>query len=165
MIFFFNVLFYSDEVISHKYHKNGKLNFAVSFVISITSNIISSIICNILEYSKGIEERLDQISEIRREYKYLYALKKFLRYLKIKKILFILGEFILVGCCFYYIVIFCVIYSKSQMSLLINYLYSLLEGLITSLIITILIVINREVGIKFKNSYLYNTSKYINKKF
>ena len=80
-------------------------------------------------------------------------------------VLFIIMELLLIGGCFYYIVIFCIIYSKSQKSLFVNYLYSLLEGLITSLIITILIVITRQIGISFKNSYFYNTSKYINEKF
>ncbi len=51
------------------------------------------------------------------------------------------------------------------MSLLINYLYSLLEGLIKSLIITGTIVISRRIGILFKSLYLYNTSKYISDKF
>ena len=163
--FFFNAFLYSDDVVSHKYHNNGELDLAVSFVISITSNIISSIICNFIEYSKGIEERFDEISKIKREYIYLYALNKFLRYLKIKMFLFIIIQIILVGGCFYYIVIFCIIYSKSQLSLLTNYFYSLLEGLITSLIVTFVIVVCRKIGIKFKCSYLYNTSKYLNEKF
>ena len=163
--FFFNALLYSDEVISQKYHNNGELDFAVSFLISIISNIITSIICNFIEYSKGIDERLDQISEIKREHKYLFALNKFLRYLKIRMLLFIITECILVGGSFYYIVIFCIIYSKSQKSLLTNYLYSLIEGFITSLIITTIIVLSRQFGIIFKSKYLYNTSKYINEKF
>ena len=79
--------------------------------------------------------------------------------------LFIITQIILVGGCFYYIVIFCIIYSKSQLSLLTNYFYSLLEGLITSVIITFVIVVSRKIGIKFKCSYLYNTSKYLNEKF
>ena len=163
--FFFNALLYSDEIVSQKYHNNGKLDFYVSFLISILSNIITSIVCNIVQYSKGIEERLEQISEIRREYKYLYALNQLLKFLKIKMILFILIEIILVGACFYYIVIFCIVYSKSQLSLLTNYLYSLLEGFIKSLIITAIIVVIRQVAITFKSSYLYNTSKYINENF
>ena len=108
---------------------------------------------------------LGMISEIKKEYKYLYALNQFLKFLKLKMIMFIITIIILVGACFYYIVIFCIIYSKSQMSLLINYLYSLLEGLIKSLIITGTIVISRRIGILFKSLYLYNTSKYMSDKF
>ena len=162
---FFNALLYSDDVVSQKYHNNGELDFIVSLMITLISNIITSIVCLFINYSDGIEERLDQILEIRKEYKYLFALKKFLRFLKIKMAFFIITIFILVSGCFYYIVIFCIIYSKSQVSLLTNYLLSLLEGLITSLIITILIVLTRKIGISFSNSYIYNTSKFINKKF
>ena len=163
--FFFNALLYSDEVVSHKYHNNGELDFIVSLMISLISNIISSIVSNIIEYSNGIEERFDYIFEIRREYKYLYAFKKFIKYLKIKMLLFLIMEIILVGVCFYYIVIFCIIYNKSQMSLLTNYFYSLIEGLITSIIIAVVIVIIRKLGILCINSYLYNASKYLNDKF
>ena len=163
--FFFNALLYSDEVVSQKYHNNGELDFIVSLMISIVSNIITSIVCNFIEYSEGIEERLEQISEIRREYKYLFALNKFLKFLKIKMLLFIITEIILVGGCFYYIVIFGILYNKSKISLLTNYFYSLLEGLLTSLIITIIIVITRQIGILYSNSYFYNTSKYLNDKF
>ena len=162
---FFNALLYSDDVVSQKYHNNGELDFIVSLMITLISNIITSIVCLFINYSDGIEERLDQILEIRREYKYLFALKKYLRFLKIKMVFFIITIFILVSGCFYYIVIFCIIYSNSQVSLLTNYLLSLLEGLITSLIITILIVLTRKIGISCSNSYIYNTSKFINKKF
>ena len=37
--FFFNTLLYSDEVISNKYHNNGKLDFIVTLVVSLLSNI------------------------------------------------------------------------------------------------------------------------------
>ena len=160
--FFFNALLYSDAVVSQKYHNNGELDFMASLMLSLVSNIISAIVCNIIRYSTGVEERLDQIGEIRREYKYLFALNKFLKFLKIKMIFFILTEIILVGGCFIYIIIFCIIYNKSQTSLLTNYLYSLLEGLIKSLIVTTVIVICRKGGIAFRSSYLYNTSKYLN---
>ena len=159
--YFFNALLYSDDVVSQKYHNNGELDSIVSITLSLISNIITSIVCHYIEYSSGIEEYLDNIIEIRNEYKFLYALNKFFKYLKIKLILFLITIIILVSGCFYYIVIFCIIYSKSQKSLFINYIYSQIESLITALIITLLIVITRQFGIKFSNVYLYNISKYI----
>ena len=38
--FFFNALLYTDEVVSHKSHNNGKLNFFVSLTITALSNIL-----------------------------------------------------------------------------------------------------------------------------
>ena len=32
--FFFNALLYSDEIVSHKYHNKGKLDFIVIFILS-----------------------------------------------------------------------------------------------------------------------------------
>ena len=86
--FFFNTLLYSDDVISQKYHNNGKLDSIVSISISLISNIIISIVCKIIKYSTGIEENLDYISEIRKEYKYLYAFNKFFKFLKFKMVFF-----------------------------------------------------------------------------
>ena len=163
--FFFNCLLYSDEIVSHKYHNNGNLDLIVTFSLSILSNIITSIICFFLEYSPLIEDRLEQIVEIKNEYDYLKVLEKFFRNLKIKIIIFFINEITVVIISFYYIVIFTIIYNKSQTSLVINYLWSLLEDLIKSLIITIIIVLTRKIGISCSNKYIYNTSKYINEKF
>ena len=55
--FFFNTLLYSDEVVSNKYHNNGKLDFIVCLSLSLISNIVTSIIsyylknwCNLCGY-------------------------------------------------------------------------------------------------------------------
>ena len=163
--FFFNTLFYSDEIISHKYHNNGKLDFIVTLIITLASNISSSIICNFLNSSNWIENKLQNISEIRNEYKYLILINRFLKLLKLKFICFLISEIIILFLCFYYIVIFCIVYSQTQISLLTNYIASLIEEVIKSIIITTLIVITRRIGISFRNAYSYNTSKYFYSNF
>ena len=163
--FFFNALLYSDEIVSHKYHNNGNLDFIVTFTLSILSNIITSIICYFLENSPLIEERFEQIIEIKKEFDYLKTLKKFFRNLKIKIIIFFITEITVVIICFYYIIIFTIIYNKSQLSLLYNFLTSIFEDLIKSLIVSSIIVLTRKIGISCLNKYIYNTSKYINEKF
>ena len=114
---------------------------------------------------KWIEEKLDEILNIMQEYKFLTALNKYFTFFKYRMLFYIIIEIILVGICFYYIFIFSILYSKSQLSLIFNYIYSLIEGLITSLVITILIVITRQIGLNCSNSYLYNISKYFNDNF
>ena len=163
--FFFNTLLYSDEVISNKYHNNGELDFIVTLILSLLSNIITSIICFYIKYSKGIEERFEFISEIKYQEHYIRNVNKYFRYLKIKFIFFFLSEIIIISSCFYYVNIFCIVYSFSKISLLINYLTSLLEGLITSIIVTIIIVFMRVTGLKCHINTFYNTSKYLNNKF
>ena len=163
--FFFNTFFYSDEVISNKYHNNGKLDFIVTLLIALASNIATSIICHFLNSSNWIENKLQNISEIRNEYKYLILINRFLKFLKLKFICFLISEIIILFISFYYIVIFCIVYSQTQISLLTNYIVSLIEEVIKSIIITILIVMTRRIGISFKNVYSYNVTKDIYSNF
>ena len=163
--FFFNTLLYSDEVVSNKYHNNGKLDFIVTIAISLLSNIITSIICYFVQYSKGIEERLGYIMEIKNQKYYIININIFFKFLKVKIILFVISAIIVICGCFYYIVIFCIIYSCSKVSLIINYLSSLLEGFITSIIISVIVLVTRKIGLSCSNKNCYNTSKYINNKF
>ena len=154
--FFFNALLYSDEVVSHKYHNDGTLDFIVSLILSILSNIISSIACYFLNYSELIEERFDQILQMKKAYNYPLALTKFLKKLKLKVLIYILKEIFIILFCFYYLIIFTIVYSYSNISLLYNYLYSLIEQIIKSLIISIIVAITRKISFKFSNIYIYN---------
>ena len=65
----------------------------------------------------------------------------------------------------YYIIIFCILYSCSQKSLIINYCYSLVESLITSFGIALIILITRKIGLSCSNKNFYNISKFANYKF
>ena len=163
--FFFNTLLYSDDVVSNKYHNNGELDIIVTIVLSLLSNIITSIVCFYINYSKGIDERSQLIKELKIKKYYIKNVEIFYRFLKLKFICFFICKIILISGCFYYIVIFCIVYSKSKGSLIINYLTSLLEGLITTIAITIIILITRKIELVCQNKNLYNTSKYINNKF
>ena len=163
--FFINALLYSDEIVSNKYHNNGELDIIVTIFLSLLSNIVTSIICFYVKYSQGIEERYELIMEIKIKSHYLRNIHNFFKYLKLKFICFFLCEIFIIYCCFYYIVIFCIVYSKSKGSLIVNYLTSLLEGLITSISITMAILTTRKIGLACSNHYLYNTSKFINEKF
>ena len=88
-----------------------------------------------------------------------------LREITIRVIIFFLIENVIIFSCTYYLFIFFTIYHKSQMSLLKNYIISLLEGWLINIFIALLIVIFRKLGIYFKNKYIYNISKYIDKNF
>ena len=63
--FYFNTILYSDDIISHKYHNEGKLDLALSLLLSLSSNIITSIILHYTSYLKGLEEKLEMIMEIK----------------------------------------------------------------------------------------------------
>ena len=163
--FFFNALLYTDDVVSNKYHNNGQLDFAVTLALSILSNIVTSIFCYYAKYSKGIEERIELITEIRYKMIFYKNMRKLFKYLKIKFVCFAISQIIITFTCMYYIVIFGVKYPHSQESLVVNFCSSLLESVITSFGIALIILIIRKAGLSCHNKDLYNTSKYINSKF
>ena len=156
-----NALLYSDEVVSHKSHNNGKLEFILVITITLSSKIILSIIKYFLDKLMEFEEKINLIAENINELILLRILKKFLKEIIIKTILFLLIELCIIFFSYYYLLIFCTIYSQSQISLLKNYIFSIIEDILISLIITIIIIILRKLGLILKNKYLYNTSIYI----
>ena len=163
--FFFNSLLYSDDVVSNKYHNNGKLDFIVTLTLSILSNIVTSIFFYFIKYSRGLEKKINLILERRYKIRYYRNIIKFMRHLEIKFICFYISQFLILSICMYYIVIFCILYSGSQRSLIINYCYSLVESIITSFAISFIILLTRKIGLSCQNKVSYNISKYINSKF
>ena len=160
-----NAMLYSDNIVSHKRHNNGKLDTIVILALSAFANILSSIIGYYLELLIGFEEKIFQIKEIKKEIIFLRVFKIIFREAIVRVIIFFILEIIIIIFCTYYLFIFFTIYHKSQMSLLKNYLISLLENLLLNLLIAIIIVILRKIGINFKKKYIYNTSKYLDKHF
>ena len=163
--FFFNTLFYSDEIISHKYHNNGRLDFVITLILSLIANIITSICVHFIENTKSIEEKLEIIQEVKDEKRYLFWSNKYIKSLKNKIVIFIIIELLIILGAFYYIAIFFIVYSHSTKSLLINYVVSLLESLLISTVISGIIVVMRKIGISYQNIYIYNTSKFIDFNF
>ena len=162
---FFNTLLYTDDVISNKYENNGDLDIFISLILSILSNIITSIIRYFLECTKSSEVLIEEILLLKKKTIYIERLIQLIKILKIKSCIFFLSEIIIINFTFYYIIIFSIIYSKSKLSAFINYLYSLIEGLIISIVIAIIVTITRKMSLIYKIRYLYNTSKFINDKF
>ena len=160
-----NAMLFSDNIVSHKRYNNGKLDTIIIISLSGFANILASIIEYYLELLVCFEDKIEQIKEIRRENIFLRVFKIILREIKIRVILFFVCEIVLIFCCTYYLFIFFTIYHKSQISLLKSYLISLLETWLINLLIAIFIVIFRKLGIYFRNKYVYNTSKYLDKNF
>ena len=163
--FFFNSLLYTDDVVSNKYHNNGELDIIVTLTLSIVSNIVSSIFCYYIKYSRGIEDRINLILEIKYRREFYRNIRRLLFYLRIKFVCFFISQLLIIATSMYYIVIFGILYSRSQKSLIVNFCYSLVETIITSFGIALIILITRKIGLSCAIKELYNTSKYINSKF
>ena len=160
-----NSMLYSDNIVSHKSHHNGKIDAFVILSLSAFANILASIIGYYLDRLVGFEEKISRIKEIKNEINYLKFSKIMLREIKIRVIIFFFCEIILIFFCAYYLFIFFTIYHKSQLSLLRSVTVSRLESLLINVVITIFIVAFRKSGIYFRNKYIYNISKYLDKNF
>ena len=65
----------------------------------------------------------------------------------------------------YYITIFCIIYSKTKISIIINYIYGILESMAFSFGLAVIITIMRYLSLKYKCISIYRSSQYLNDKF
>jgi len=163
--YFTNAMLYSDDVVSEKYHNNGKLNLLTSIFMSLTSNIVSWIVAclskNIFIYKDSL---LLLIKEVKRKYDYILTFKKLYLVLKLKSFCYYSLSFIFIIIMTYYLMIFCLVYHESQTSLMLNFIMSIVESLITSICISFIITSLRKLGLKCKIKYLYRTSIFLDQK-
>ena len=161
-----NCLLYTDDAISEKYHNEGSLNMITSLSLSFASNIISSIFVyflgKLVEYSDLFELIIKDITI--KKYYYLNVIK-FRKYLKLRLTIFYIIQFIMKILMTYYITIFCIIYNKSQVSIMINYIYGVIESLGITLLLSIIITIMRFLSLKNRWIQIYRTSQYLYNKF
>ena len=161
-----NCFLYTDDVVSEKYHNEGSLEMITSLSLSFASNIFSSIITYYLGRLGEYSDILDiMVNDIYLKKYYYINMIKFRKYLKIRLYFFYFFQFF--GCIImtYYITIFFVIYNNSQISIMLNYIYGVLESLAISFGISLLITILRYLSIKNKWINIYRTSQYIYNKF
>ena len=161
-----NCFLYTDDVVSEKYHNEGSLETFTSLSLSFFSNILSSIITYYLnklgETSDFLEIMIRDI--ILKKYYYINMIK-FRKYLKLRLTLFYFIQILMCVVMTYYITIFCIIYSQSQISIMINYIYGVLESLAISFGIALIITTLRFLSLKYKCIKIYRTSQYLNNRF
>ena len=105
------------------------------------------------------------IKESYEKNQYLLTIVRFKKYLKIKLAVFFVTQTIIYFLMCYYLMIFCSVYNKTQLSIMINYIVGVGESMLISLGLTLITSIIRFVGIKYKWKYVYNTSRYFFEKF
>ena len=164
--YFMNALLYSDDVVSQKYHNNGSLDFATSLSLSLASNIISSITIWTIKKLTNYNEFLKlMVNDVYNEGSFIYLFHKIYRCLKIKISIYFILNFIVVLAITYYLFIFCIIYKKSQISLLSNYFLGIAESLLKSFGVAFVVCILRFISLKCKRKRIYRASVYLNELF
>ena len=161
-----NCLFYSDDVVSEKYHNNGEIKYFTTLYLSTISNMFSSFIIFLLEKLTVYEGILESIiKEVKIKNAYLANMQRFLKYIKIRIGFFYLIQIIMNCAQTYYLFVFCTVYHKSQSSIAVNYIFGMLESLAISFGISFINAFLRLISLRTKSNNLYNTSKFIADKF
>ena len=157
--FTINALLYTDEIVSQKYVNGGKLSYFTSIVLSEIANLITFLFMKyfgkLIRYSFAFE----LMKEEKNEKDYLNYVNRLLKIVKRRLFLYFLIEIFLTFFCCYYLYIFCAIYQKSQVSLIINYIIGLLMSLAISLIISLIVALLRIISLKCKVKNLYYSSR------
>ena len=160
-----NSFLYTDEYISEKY-KNGELKLITSILLSTMSNIfayfISYFICELINFAELLEMIIKYVVKKKL---YLINIIKFNKYIKLKLAVFYSLDFIYIICMCYYLTIFCIVYSETQLSFLMNYIIGIIDSFLFSLVFSFIASFLRYISLKFKFKQLYNISKYLSEKF
>ena len=177
---FLNTFFYLSENISDKYHFRGLNQFIFSLTNNIANSVSSAIVGFILVYFlQNLIQSTDKIKKIFKEEEELmkkdkeykvdenkkkeinYKIKDILKCLKIKIIIFIETELILMLFFLYYITVFCHVYKETQISLLYDILISYGFSLLISLGVALIFSITYVVALKKKIKVLYKITIFI----
>ena len=169
-----NALFYLTDNISDKYHYKGVHilffslinNLVVSFVSAVATFILLFFLQNLTHSTNKVEELFrEQDNLLKNDKKYIVKeitkmeiknkIKKIMKCLKIKIILFIVFELLSMIFFFYYTTAFCHVYESTQISWIIDSVASFGMSIITLIGISIISCILYKLSISFKIKVLY----------
>ena len=157
--FALNALFYTDDQLSSRYEQ-GELTFWQDMLRSLPANIIETLIGSIFKSFISYPPILEMMVVEVKTKKLILLLQKFYYSLFFKLILYFLCQFAIMLFVLYYLTLFCIIYSSSQVSLFTGCLYSFFMSIIINIGICIGLAILRMIGIKYNLKYAYNIELY-----
>ena len=175
-----NCLFYLSDNISDKYHYEGKSAILFSLTNNITISLVSSIVGYCLIYfSQSLVQSTEKITSLfrdeevhlKKDKKYkvktkknmdiLEEIKKIFKCLKLKIIIFLVIEGLLMLFFFYYVTAFCHVYSSTQTSWLLDSLTSYGISLLTAFALSFIMSIVYKIAVKCKCKVLYKITLFI----
>ena len=174
-----NSLFYYNQKISDKYHYEGDSLYLFILINNITVTLSSFafsyllIKClDILTNSKNEIESVFRKEEKKmrksktyyvdsKQKKIIFAtLQKIFKFLKIKIMVYIIIEFLLMLFFFYYITAFCEVYKETQKSWIYDSFISFILSIIYELFVSFLISLIYETSLRYKIKFLYRISMF-----
>ena len=161
LVFLLNGLFYTDQIISEKYHNNG-LSLLTNILRSVLSSIISLFIFSTLnkisDYSAKLYSLLHEYND-----QSIYSIITFKFFSKLTKRFFIYFIIVLLlsFSFLYYITLFCSLYKGSQKSWIQGALTSILISNIGEIMLCLITAMFRIISLVKENEYLYNIYLFI----
>ena len=127
-----SALFYSDDSIDYLYRNNGKFSFIYTLPQTIFSTICCDIITCILQCLTLSQNKIQDLNKnVKNLNEYEIEIKKIIKSLKIKIVIFTILGFILLGLFWYYVSVFCAVYYNTQISFIksvcMNFAWSMLD--------------------------------------
>ena len=154
-----NALFFEDDSLHKLYEDKGKYNFLYQIPKMLYSIIITQIISYLLEkLSLSQDEIIDikencNLKEINKE------IKKVIKYITIKCILFFIVSIILLFGFWYYLSAFCAVYYNTQIPLIKDNFISFLTSMIYPFLLDLIPVTFRIISLRNKMKCLFSFSK------
>ena len=174
-----NAIFYTDDKIS-ELHRSGKnlvtFAFTNNFVVIIIALLIGYFFLILLSNINNTENQLRKIfrneeNKIKNDKKYevsilrkkeiILEVKKIIKKFKIKVIIFYIIEFSFMLFFWYYATVFCYVYNKTQISWLINTIFTIIIRIIIDLLVNLLFASLYKVSINFKSNRLFSVIIFI----
>ena len=171
-----NALFYSVNKISDRYHYQGNNLFLFSIVNNLTVSLCSSLFSFLLRIvmkklinsNKAIESVIrENEKELKRtkstvtreqNYEILNKIVAILNKLKIKIVIFIITEFVLMLVFTYYVTAFCSVYKETQGSWFSDCIVSFIMTNIFETFVAFVVAIFYSVSIKYRIEQIYKIS-------
>ena len=169
-----NTIFYFNNNISDKYHYSGNYlfwylignNILISLIATILSRIIYGLFESIINSKRRIEYEIKEEEKKCRENPNYFiseerikeitiSITNSIKCLKIKMIIFIVVDFLIILFFYYFTVAFCHVYHKTQVSWLIDSFISILFGFIFDLLIVFCITILYAISLKYNSQSIY----------
>ena len=159
LFLFINALFFEDDSLHKLYEDEGKYNFLYQIPKILYSTIVTQIISSLLEKLSLSQDEILNIKENYNLKEINNEVKKAIKYITIKVVLFFIVSIILLFGFWYYLSAFCAVYYNSQIPLLNDNIASFLTSMIYPFLLDLIPVFFRIISLTNKMKCLYIFSK------
>ncbi len=169
-----NTLFYFSDNISDKYHYSGNNlfwftllnNILISVISTVLSLILGSVLQIMTDSKSSIENEFkEEEKKMRKDEKYFVSnerkdetktrINKKLKCLRLKMVIFVIVDFVILLFFFYFVSSFCAVYQSTQTSWISDAVVSIIISFPIEIGISLAITIVYILSLKYKKEFLY----------